>query len=57
MWFRDQYSNFPCVLHLNGLDVCDQFFSKVDWIVGLERAYDFTSLTHAVGIHNRVAKE
>jgi hypothetical protein len=55
--FRDHYSNLPCVLHLTGSDVCENFFSKVGGMVGSERAYDFTDLLHAVGTLNRVAEE
>ena len=55
--FRDQYSNLPCVLHLTGSDVCENFFSKVGGMVGMERAYDFTDLLHAVGTLNRVVEE
>ena len=55
--FRDHYSNFPCVFHLIGLDVCENFLSKVGGMVGVERAYDFTDLLHAIGTLNRVAEE
>ena len=55
--FRDHYSNFPCVFHLTGLDVCEKFFSKVGGMVGMERAYDFTDLLHDVGTLNRVTEE
>ena len=44
-------------MHLTGSDVCEKFFSKVGGMVGLERAYDFTDLLHAVGTLNRVAEE
>ena len=55
--FRDQYSNLPCALHLTGSDVCENFFSKVGGMVGVERAYDFADLLHAIGTLNRVAEE
>ena len=51
--FHDQYSNLPCALHLTGSDVFEKFFSKVDGMVGVKRAYDFTNLLHAIGIINR----
>jgi hypothetical protein len=55
--FRDQYSNLPCVLHLTGLDVCENFFRKVGGMVGVERSYDFTDLLHSIGTLNRVVEE
>ena len=55
--FRDQYSNLPCSLHLTGSDVCENFFSKFGGMVGVERAYDFADLLHAIGTLNRVAEE
>ena len=55
--FRDHYSNLPCVLHLTGSDVCENFFSKVSGMVGVERAYDFVDLLHAIGTLNRVVEE
>ena len=55
--FHDQYSNLPCALHLTGSDVCENLFSKVSGMVGVERAYDFTNLLHAIGTLNRVAEE
>ena len=55
--FRDHYSNLPCVLHLTGLDVCENFFRKVGGIIGSKRAYDFTDLLHVVGTLNKVVEE
>ena len=55
--FLDQYSNFPCALHLTRSDVCEKFFSKVSGMVGVEREYDFTDLLHAIGTLNRVVEE
>ncbi len=55
--FRDQYSHLTCALHLIGSDVCEKLFSKVNGIVGVERAYDFTDLLHAIGTLNRVVEE
>ena len=55
--FHDQYSNFPCALHLTGSDVCENFFRKFGGMVGVEREYDFTGLLHAIGILNRVVEE
>ena len=55
--FHDQYSNLPYALHLTRSDVCENFFSKSSGIVGVERAYDFSNLLHAIGTLNRVAKE
>ena len=52
--FRDQYSNLPCALNLTRLDVCENFFSKVDGMVGVDRTYDFNDLLHAIGTLNRV---
>jgi len=44
-------------LYLTGSDVCENFFSKVGEMVGVERAYDFTYLIHFVGTLNRVVEE
>ena len=55
--FRDQYSNLPCALHLIGSDECENFFRKISVMVGVERAYDFTNLLHAIGTLNRVVEE
>jgi len=55
--FRDHYSKFPCVLRLTRSDVCENFFSKVGGMAGVERAYDFIDLLHVVGTLNRVAEE
>ena len=55
--FRDHYSSLPCLLHLTGSDVCENFFRKVGGMVGSERAYDFTNLLHDVGTLNRVSEE
>ena len=55
--FHDQYSNLPCALHLPGSDVCDNFVRKFGAMVGVERAYDFNDLLHAIGNINRVSKE
>ena len=42
---------------MTGSDVCKKFFSKVSGMVGVERAYDFTNLLHAIGTLNRVVEE
>ena len=55
--FHDQYSNLPCALHLTRSYVCDNFFNKVDGMVGVEREYDFTELLHFIGTLDRVAEE
>ena len=55
--FRDQYSNLPCALHLTGSDVCENFFSKVGGMVGVDREYDFFDLLHVIGTLNRVVEE
>jgi hypothetical protein len=39
--FRDKYAHLPVPLHLAGSDSCKVFFSKIEGMVGLERAYDF----------------
>ena len=55
--FRDQYSNFPCTLHMTMLDICENLFRKFSGMVGVEKAYDFADLFHAIGTLNRVAEE
>ena len=55
--FHDKYSNLPCALHLTGSNVCENFFSKVVGMVGVERTYDFLDLLHAIGTLNRVVEE
>ena len=57
IFFHDQLSNFPFALHLTGLDVCDNFFSKVSGMVEVEREYDFIDLLHDIGTLNRVVEE
>ena len=54
--FHDQYSNLPCALHLTGSDVCENFFSKVNGMVRVEKEYDFVDLLNAIGTLNRVVE-
>lgn len=54
--FQDQYCHLPCVLHLTRSYVCENFFSKLSGMVGVERAYDFIILLHIIGTLNRVSE-
>jgi hypothetical protein len=53
--FRDQYPTFPVPLHLIGSDACEIFFSKVDSMVGMERAYNFHELIRCANTFNQLA--
>ena len=55
--FHDQYSNLPCALYLTMSDVCENLFSKVNGMFGVERECDFTDLLHVIGTLNRVVEE
>jgi hypothetical protein len=41
LYFRNNYAHLPIPLHLTGSDSYEVFFSKIEGMVGLERAYDF----------------
>jgi len=47
--------HFQVPLHLTGSDSCEFIFSKIEGMVGLERAYDFHELVNATNTINRLA--
>ena len=54
-YFRDFYNHLPIPLHLMGFDTCEIFFSKVDGMQGMEKAYDFHELVNCANTLNHLA--
>ena len=53
--FRDRYHFLPLPLHLTHSDACEIFFSKVDGMVGMERAFNFHKLIRSANTLNQLA--
>jgi hypothetical protein len=54
--FRDKYPSLAIPLSLIGSDSCQNFFSKVRGMSGMERAYDFHELARVVNTMNQLSE-